>query len=151
MKQNKGFSLVELLVTVIIVGILSFVAVGVYRNHVKRSMEMEALTMLGEVNAAQQVYYARNKALKADIDTLTSSVPELGLNFSRNRYYTGIMSYNFTNPVAKSGFNASGRGYWCYMKTNEFNGLSYAVLVYTTFQPIMYRYQGTSRSQLTKL
>ena len=87
MKIRSGFSLVELLSAVIIIGIISIVSVPVYRGYVKRGMETEAKTMLAELNAAEEVYYVRNKEYYNPGTTLISSNTLLGVDFSRNKYF----------------------------------------------------------------
>ena len=52
---QQGFTLMEVLVTIVIVGILSAVAIPAYSNHVTRSRTAEAFTALGaaQMNAEQ--------------------------------------------------------------------------------------------------
>jgi len=57
-KISKGFSLVELLIVVAIIGILAAVAVPAYFNHILRTHQAEAYHNLLDLKAAQEMYYS---------------------------------------------------------------------------------------------
>ena len=57
-KNSKGFSLVELLIVVAIIGILAAVAVPAYFNHILRTRQAEAYHNLLDLKAAQEMYYS---------------------------------------------------------------------------------------------
>ncbi len=58
MKNKKGFTLVELIIVIVIVGILSIVAVPVYKGYIKKAMATEGKALLGSVLTAEKVYFA---------------------------------------------------------------------------------------------
>ena len=99
MKKNSknGFTLVELMVVVIIVGILASVAVPIYRSNVRKAMASEGAALLGAVMTAERVYYAEN----AQYSTSITDVSAAG-----NKYFT-----SFTVSAADAnGFTASTNG-----------------------------------------
>ena len=57
MKRAKGFTLVELVIVIVIVGILSIVAVPIYRGYTRKAMATEGRALLGTIQTAQKVYY----------------------------------------------------------------------------------------------
>lgn len=59
-RRDQGFTLVELMITVVIVGILASVAIPIYQANVNRAKAAEADAALGTVRTALRVYYAEN-------------------------------------------------------------------------------------------
>jgi type IV pilus assembly protein PilE len=57
-KFSKGFSLIELLIVVAIVGILAAVAVPAYFNHILRTRQADAYHNLLDIKAAQEMHYS---------------------------------------------------------------------------------------------
>ena len=58
MQDSHGFSLVELMIVIVIVGILAAVAVPIYNNNVIRAYLGEADAALGSINTQIRIYYA---------------------------------------------------------------------------------------------
>jgi len=57
LKNRNSFTLIELIITVIIVGILASAAVPMLRGYINRAKRAEAITVMGIIRAAERVYY----------------------------------------------------------------------------------------------
>ncbi len=67
MRRNEaGFTLMELTVVIVIIGILAAVAVPLYINYVKDAQRTEAKGAIGAVVTAEQTYYQVNGKYTAD-------------------------------------------------------------------------------------
>lgn len=80
-KKNEGFTLVELLVVIIIIGILSSIALPTFLNQANKARESEAKTYVSTVTRAQQSYRLQNQTYTGDIDEL-----EVGLETDTENY-----------------------------------------------------------------
>ena len=59
-RNQGGFTLVELMIVVIIVGILAAVAIPRYQGATERAKASEAVAALGTIRGALRVYYAEH-------------------------------------------------------------------------------------------
>lgn len=71
----RGFTLVELMAVVTIVGILASMAVVLVGNHVKASRTNEALSMVQSIRAAQESFRAENRRYLSVSTSLTEYYP----------------------------------------------------------------------------
>lgn len=93
-KFSKGFSLVELLIVVAIIGILAAVAVPAYYNHILRSRQADAYHNLLDIKAAQEMYYSMYNEY-ADMITASTFADLLSFDLADSTYY----SYSFISAT----------------------------------------------------
>jgi len=65
-RNQKGFTLMELMVVIVIVAILAAVAVPLYINYVKDASRTEAKGAIGAVITAEQTYFQKNNTYVDD-------------------------------------------------------------------------------------
>ncbi len=79
MKKSAGFSLIELMITVVIIAIVTSIALPSYREHVKRTMRTDATTALLRLAAEQEKFYIANNAYTVDLADLNIAGTDEGL------------------------------------------------------------------------
>jgi type IV pilus assembly protein PilE len=84
MKANRGLTLIELLIVIVIVGILAAIAVPVYTNYMQRARRADAKTALEQLRAAEEMYRAERGSYSTDLVQLVNSwgVPNLSGDYA---------------------------------------------------------------------
>jgi type IV pilus assembly protein PilE len=95
MHQSKGFSLIELMITVAIVGILAAVAVPSYQSYVLKANRYAAISDLLTLQLSEEKYYAEHHSY-------TDSFADLGLAMSRDQYWYYITLYSHSEYEAQA-------------------------------------------------
>lgn len=91
MRRQRGFTLVEVMVTVLIVAILAAIAIPSYRSQVRKSRRAEAKTALMDLAGREERYFNTNNAYTTisgnlGYGTATSAMT----NFSVGGGYYGV-------------------------------------------------------------
>lgn len=106
-KTQKGFTLIELMIVVAIIGILAAVAIPAYQDYIARAQASEAITLLGGAKTPLAEYFADNgdwPATQADFEAI---VPNTGGKYVASMALVGPDATNRTVTV-EATFKASG-------------------------------------------
>ena len=94
--MSRGFTLFELMVVLVLVGIVASLALPTYRQHVLRVRRAEAMTALLDLQAAEERFYLRHNAYTADI----TAAPPAGLGLPAS---TASSQYRLSVALAADG------------------------------------------------
>ena len=72
-KRNEGFSLIELMITVVIIAILASLAYPSYQRYVVRANKAAAQEYVLEVSSLQHQFMMDNRGYASDLTTLGSA------------------------------------------------------------------------------
>lgn len=101
-QMQKGFTLIELMIVVAIIGILAAIALPAYQDYTGRAQASEALSATAGLRADIGVYLSEEGALPnaADSQALDDAIAELeGKYFTGVTIAAGVLSVPFTSGV----------------------------------------------------
>lgn len=103
--KNKGLTLIELMVVVIVIGILSKIALPRYIRTVEKGRTVEARTVLGRIRSAETAYFMEFNTYSSCLTALSVAVPSTACNASYYYRYgvTGGAGFTATAVRCTSG------------------------------------------------
>lgn len=107
MKKQQGFSLVELMIVVAVIGVLSAVAVPAYQNYVKKAEAGAALATLNALKTNVEDYIATNSSFPA-----TAQFGDIGTTADVFKYGTlsGTAAESAPGGELKITFSKTNKG-----------------------------------------
>lgn len=109
--NEKGFTLMELMVVIVIVAILAAVAVPLYINYVKDAQRTEAKGAIGAVVTAEQTYYQVNNQYTTDdfVANPTSATQKLNCDLT-DALHNWSISVTAVTLAPNDGFTVVATG-----------------------------------------
>ena len=78
---QRGFTLIELMIVIAIIGILSALAIPAYQDYTIRAQVTEGLSLAADVQAGVAEYYANNGTWPTDVTSLGVASTTVGSNY----------------------------------------------------------------------
>jgi len=106
--NSKGFTLVEVLIVVIIIGILASIGIPQFADSIEKAKGAEARSGLGHIQTGEKIYFAEREYYTAVLNDLDISLSQ--------RYWTFVIttpsSTAFTATATRSGGTRAGQTIW---------------------------------------
>ena len=91
LSNNLGFTLMELMIAIVIIGILASIAVPKYLSITRKAKETEAKMMLSHVYSLQESYYYENDIYSENLEEIGFEQENLIIEGGKARYKIDIV------------------------------------------------------------
>lgn len=110
MKKNNysAFTIMELMLVVIIIGLIAGFAIPNYNKSVERAYEQDAIMQLSTIHAAEQIYYAR-EVRYWPLDANPYQIDQINTSLKTNIIENGMTLICTNNPPNVSTFNCTAQ------------------------------------------
>ena len=107
-KKKSGFTMLELLMVVIIIGILATLALPQYMGFVEKARAAEAISTIGAIRTAENLYKLENGTYSANASNLAITVPTSGASTYWLYSVSGASDTGFSATASRTSKKSSG-------------------------------------------
>ena len=122
-RNNSGFTLIELMVTVAILAVLAVVAIPMYSNYINRAKQSDAIIGLKAAQMSQEQFFSENNAYSNTIDILPGfdDSGTVDNSYAKGEYTLKVTSASTTSFVIAATWVDTSKGIddrWTISNTN---------------------------------
>jgi type IV pilus assembly protein PilA len=110
-QREQGFTLVELLVVIVILGILAAIALPNFLNQSAKAKQTEAKQNVALINRYQTAYRAENPNFSSTFDILATGTLSGGAQFNTNDYTYDLVATQDSTTIIATTDNTSLKSY----------------------------------------
>ena len=133
MKKNRGFTLIEILVVMVVIGILAAIAIPSYQSQLRKGTRAAAQALMADI-ANKEQFYLQSQRLYWDCASPCTNLTTLGISLPgevSNFYDIGITKVDTATPMTfeikatpKSGTRQEADG-WLTLDQKSTKGSQY--------------------------
>jgi type IV pilus assembly protein PilE len=100
LRCSKGFTLIELMIVIVVIGVLATIAVPRYMTVTRKAKESEAKLMLNQVQSLQESYYREHDTFAVTLEDLGFEPEKLISEGGKARFKVALISADAKDYVA---------------------------------------------------
>jgi type IV pilus assembly protein PilE len=93
----KGFTVIELMIVIAVIGILAAIAIPAYKQYVVKSNRRAAQSFMSQIAQTEQQYLVDSRQYAPDLPTLQTATQQVATPQGVSAYYTVTLALQGTN------------------------------------------------------
>ena len=125
MKKSKGFTLIELMIVVAIIGILAAIAIPKFSELIKKSKEGATKGSLASIRSAVAIYYGENEGIYPSTNSATADGNDVTTEFAGQLVPKYLSSIPYVK-LGRPGYADNNHVYYDHYGLKNKTGWGYA-------------------------